>query len=267
MTNSCSPAQAFDLIADNYDAMFTESIIGRAQRNAVWRELQRAFAPGQRVLEINCGTGIDALMLAQRGIAVDACDVSPRMIAVAKQRREHEFAGLGLSFRVLAAEDLRQLEGRYDGAFSNFGGLNCVPDLRCVAAELGRMVRPGGALLICLAGRFCAWELLWYTVQGRLRRAARRWIGHAEGKLRDGFSVPVFYPTAKQLCREMSPWFHLTRRRGIAVMVPPSYAENSLAARAPFIRFAERCDRILGRIPAIRAMADHALFVFERTSA
>jgi len=267
MMNACAPARAFDLIADSYDATFTESVIGRAQRNAVWRELQQAFTPGDRVLEINCGTGVDALMLAQRGIAVEACDVSPRMIAVAEQRRARESEGLPVNFRVLAAEDLHELEGTYDGAFSNFGGLNCVPDLRCVAVELGRMVRPGGSLVICLAGRICAWELLWYGVRGRFRRATRRWKGQADGKLREGYSVPVFYPTSKQLARALSPWFRLVQRRGIGVVVPPSYAQDSLLGRPAFVRFAERCDRFLGETPGIRAAADHALFVFERTRA
>ena len=50
---------------------------------AVWRELLRTFHPGQRVLEINCGTGIDAVSLGERGIRVLACDIAPRMIELA----------------------------------------------------------------------------------------------------------------------------------------------------------------------------------------
>ena len=40
----------FDAIAERYDSIFTESVIGRAQRQAVWRELEPMLAPGQRVL-------------------------------------------------------------------------------------------------------------------------------------------------------------------------------------------------------------------------
>ena len=76
----------FDAVADEYDARFTNSLIGRAQRESVWREMDRLFRPGQRVLEINCGTGVDALHLAARGIQVVACDASPEMIAVARRR-------------------------------------------------------------------------------------------------------------------------------------------------------------------------------------
>ena len=78
----------FDAIADEYDAVFTHSLIGRAQRESVWREIDRLFRPGQRVLEINCGTGVDALHLAARGVQVVACDASAGMVAVARRRLE-----------------------------------------------------------------------------------------------------------------------------------------------------------------------------------
>ena len=44
--------------------------------------LEKAFRPGDRVLEIGCGTGVDACFLAERGVKVLACDSSPQMIAV-----------------------------------------------------------------------------------------------------------------------------------------------------------------------------------------
>jgi ubiquinone/menaquinone biosynthesis C-methylase UbiE len=67
----------FDALADTYDQTFTFSQIGRAQREAVTREMDRVFRPGGRVLEINCGTGVDAVCLASRGVEVLACDAAP----------------------------------------------------------------------------------------------------------------------------------------------------------------------------------------------
>src|SRR5439155_636698 len=59
---------------------------GRAQRDTIWHELDRVFRPGQHILEINCGTGVDAIYLASRGVDVLACDSAPRMIEVARKR-------------------------------------------------------------------------------------------------------------------------------------------------------------------------------------
>ena len=54
-------ASPFDAMAAAYARSFTESAIGRYMRAAVWRWLDAAFQPGDRVLELNCGTGEDAV--------------------------------------------------------------------------------------------------------------------------------------------------------------------------------------------------------------
>ena len=61
-------AAAFDAIAEHYDDLFTNSLIGRAQRQAVWEIASRHLRPGGLVLELNCGTGEDALFLANSGM-------------------------------------------------------------------------------------------------------------------------------------------------------------------------------------------------------
>ena len=52
---------AFDSLAAKYDDLFTRSMIGRAQRGVVWDALIDTFEPGAHILEVNCGTGEDAL--------------------------------------------------------------------------------------------------------------------------------------------------------------------------------------------------------------
>src|ERR1700734_3972137 len=95
-------AQApFDVLAEGYDRDFTFSRIGQAQRTAVWTELSRTFRSGDRVLEIGCGTGVDACFLAERGMKVVACDSSPAMIQVAA-RRVREMGTKAVDLRVLA---------------------------------------------------------------------------------------------------------------------------------------------------------------------
>jgi ubiquinone/menaquinone biosynthesis C-methylase UbiE len=74
-------AQAYwDASAETYERDFAGTLTGQARRRAVWHELDGIFSAGQRILELNCGTGIDAVRLAERGVRVVACDISPRMI-------------------------------------------------------------------------------------------------------------------------------------------------------------------------------------------
>ena len=147
----------FDLIAADYDRMFTSSYTGKAQRAAVWQEIDRIFQPGQRVLEMNCGTGVDALHFAKRGLSVFAFDRSGRMTDLARSRVIQAGCEQQVHVHQMAIEDMAQWDMglQFDGAFSNFGGLNCVANLSQVARDLARFVKPGSPVVLCLMNRFC----------------------------------------------------------------------------------------------------------------
>lgn len=256
----------FDHVAESYDAVFTNSLIGRAQRDSVWKELDRCFHPGQRILELNCGTGVDALHLSERGIEVLACDVAPRMIQVARQRLSAQRDGAQVDFRVLATEQIAGLadQGPFDGALSNFGGLNCVRDLSTVARDLARLLAPGATALLCMAGRSVGWEIIWYLGQGNPRKALRRFQrGGTIGRLAEGVTVEVRYPSARTMADLFAPEFRLLRVKGVGVTVPPSYLEP-LARRFPrVLKTLAGVDRLLSGVPVIRSLADHLLLKFE----
>ena len=264
-----SPARdaPFDHVADTYDAVFTNSLIGRAQRDSVWEELDRCFRPGQRILELNCGTGVDALHLAERGVEVLACDVAPRMIRVARQRVAARRRQKRVDFRILATEDIGVLaeEGPFDGVFSNFGGLNCVPDLSSVARDLAKLLTPRASALLCMAGPRVAWEIIWYLGKGNPRKALRRFKrGGTVVRLAEGVTVEVRYPSVGAMARLFAPEFRLLRIKGIGVTVPPSYLEP-LAQRFPrVLETLMGVDRLLSRVPVFRTLADHLVLEFQR---
>ena len=257
----------FDHVAETYDVVFTNSLIGRAQRDSVWEELDRCFRPGQRIVELNCGTGVDAVHLAERGVEVLACDVAPRMIQVARRRIASKEGPARVDFRVLATEDIAVLvrEGPFDGMFSDFGGLNCVPDLSAVARDLAKLLTPGARALLCMAGRAVAWEIIWYLAKGNPRKALRRFRrGGTVGRLVEGVTVEVHYPSARTMARLFAPDFRLLQLKGVGVTVPPSYLEP-LAQRFPrVLRSLTAADRLVSRVPVFRALADHLLLEFER---
>lgn len=259
------PWMAFDGIAETYDDVFTRSSVGRAQRGAVWRAMNRVFFPGDHVLELNCGTGEDALHLARRGVSVVACDASAGMIAVAHRRKALEAAGLPVQFEVLRTENLALLRRylSFDGAFSNFSGLNCVVDLRPVALSLDALVKSGGRILICLSTRVCASEILLYLARRNTRKAFRRVRGRAIARL-GGRSIHVRYPTIRQIQRAFAPSFVLSHVQAIGLFIPPSFAESWAAAHPRGLRRLAQIDRWLCDWPVLRGIGDHVLLEFRK---
>src|ERR1700733_7590595 len=99
----------FDSLAAKDEDLFTGSVIGRAQRGVVWDALIDTFEPGAHILELNCGTGEDALFLAGHDVSVHVCDASAQMIHTARRRMQTEDPEAAIEFRVLATEHLSRL--------------------------------------------------------------------------------------------------------------------------------------------------------------
>jgi ubiquinone/menaquinone biosynthesis C-methylase UbiE len=258
-------ALVFDQMAREYDDVFTNSMIGRAQRDAVWNVLTRVFQRGEHILELNCGTGEDALFLARNGVSVTACDTSEQMIQIASSRLRAEAPHAPVQFNLLPTERVRKLQHvtKFDGAFSNFSGLNCVADLRQTAENLATLLSPGAPLLICLSTRFCPWEMFWFVLHGNFRKAFRRCSGQAIAKVGE-FTVDVYYPTVRELQTLFSPSFVLRSCTGIGVTVPPSYVEAWIRSHPKLLSMLRTIDKAISNLPGFRVLGDHVLLQFER---
>ena len=82
---------SFDKAAVNYDKTFTNTEIGKMQRALVYTELSKHLTSVQNILEINCGTGEDAIWFAKQNFKITATDISPKMIEIAKSKANLNF--------------------------------------------------------------------------------------------------------------------------------------------------------------------------------
>jgi SAM-dependent methyltransferase len=257
--------RAFDAMADTYDDVFTFSPIGRAQREQVWRVADQLFLPGMNILELNCGTGEDAIHFGQRGVHVTAIDASSRMIARARVRASG--LNLPIQFSCLSSELLTAVRPRvFDGIFSNFSGLNCVRDLYQVARSMSFLLAPGSSALLCLSTRFCFWESAWYGVRGQFAKASRRWNGRNVVRVCDS-EVEVWYPTIREFQNAFEPWFRLCDVSGVGIFVPPSYLNGHFRLGGRILESFADVDRLVCRLPLFRVIGDHMLLRLERTDA
>jgi len=260
------PSAAFDAIAQDYDRIFTHSRLGSAHRSLVHERLRRYLRKGQRILDLNCGTGEDAVYLASLGMCVVACDISECMIDIAGEKAAHRGYVGQIEFAVCANERLSTLgrQGSFDAVLSNFGGLNCTEDLHGVARQLSRLVRPGGRLFLCLIGRVCAWEIVWYAARAKWRKAFRRLDPRATRASVGGESVYIHYPSRRDMKQAFGPWLRLESWRGIGIVLPPSWLAYRFESRPRLVNLLRQVDRGLGAVPALRGLADHVLFEFVR---
>jgi SAM-dependent methyltransferase len=269
MSAALSPAaDAFDRVAPAFDARFGAWESVAAQRRAVRRELLAAFAPGARVLELGGGTGEDAGFLADHGRRVHLTDASPTMVRIAARK----LAGRATA-EVCPAEEMEALAARraalrepaFDGAFSNFAALNCVPDLRPVARGLARLLRPGAAAMLVLFGPLPPGEIVVETLRRRPKSAFRRLArGDVDARL-GGREFTVRYHRKRDVVRAFAPWFALRRTVGVGVFVPPSAAEPWISRHTHLLNTLEMLDRAAAR--PLAALGDHVLYHLVRTEA
>jgi ubiquinone/menaquinone biosynthesis C-methylase UbiE len=225
-------ADAFSRTADRYDAFAADHPHLTRMRSKVYAHVQRVVPAGSSILELNAGTGTDAIELARRGYRVHATDIAPGMLARLQEKVER----FGLQDRVTVQAcsflDLDRVEhGPFDAVFSDLGGLNCTPDLRRVVTGLDHVLRPGGTVVWVLMPRICLWEL-GIALTGKLRLAFRRLSrgpvrAHLEGRTFD-----VYYFDPLRAIRAFGPRYERLALEGLSVVTPTAESKN-LARRHP----------------------------------
>ncbi len=158
-----SISTAYDAIAPLYDSQLTPA---QWIRDRLWERMDALFPSGSRVLDVTAGTGLDALHLSERGVAVVACDISSKMLAQLHAKSPN------IETRLVDFNEL-DLNEEFDGIISTFAGLNTSPDLRLFAKSAARLLRPGGVLFIHLLNRWCLLEIARHFVRLNWRQGWR----------------------------------------------------------------------------------------------
>jgi SAM-dependent methyltransferase len=256
--------RAFDSVAADYDGPRGNNELIQRMRLALWDAVPGELTAGGRLLDLGCGTGIDAVEFASRGFKVVATDWSPQMIG----RTAARAAAQGLQSKVtalhLGVQQLHRLEDAFDGIYSNFGPLNCAPDLPAVAAECARLLRPGGKLVFSVMGRICPWELLHYAVRGRFKRACVRAARGATAVGMNRHTIWTYYYLPGEFYRAFARHFSLDGYRALSLFMPPPYLVDYYRRHRAWCERLGRLDDRLGGLPLLRGMGDHFLIVMRR---
>jgi len=243
--------QPFNSIAQVYDTDFTYSQTGMLQRERVYYYLKKNLANRSNVsvLELNCGTGEDAVWLAKQGCTVLATDISETMILVAKEKVFKHKLEAKITCKALSIEQLSQLDAsvKYDFIFSDFGGLNCVApeNLKKISPSLQRLLKPNGRFIGVVMSRFCWWETLYFTLKGQFKKAWRRRAKEAiAAPLTPTTIVDTWYYSPKEFSGLLQAEFDGQEVHPVGFMLPPSYLDNWFKNKPFLMQILNRLEKI-----------------------
>ncbi len=257
--------RAFDSVAAEYDGPRGNNALIQRMRGEMWRTVTNIFPSGSSLLDLGCGTGLDAVHLAGLGYEVLATDWAPRMVERTRVRAQEAGLGHRVTVAALGIQELERLGGeQFDGIYSDLGPLNCVSDLDKVARDCASLLRPGGRIVASVIGRICPWEYAYYTLR---RNPARAGLRFARG------SVPVnlnrhtlwaAYYGPREFYRAFARQFRLTGYRGLCLFLPPPYLIDYWERWPRLGKVLGWLDDRLGALPLLRDAGDHFLMVLTR---
>lgn len=261
-------AVPFDHIATAYDLDFTNSVIGQLQRKRVWRFLEDVLPEmdGLEILELNCGTGEDAVLFGDRGFNIVATDISEEMLKVTEQKVQQFSLQHKISSHYLDLEafDETIFNKKFDLIFSNFGGLNCInPEaLQKLLKKIPAILNPGGRFVAVIMPRYCIWETTYFLSKFQFKKAFRRWTSKEVQADLNGVSQKTWYYQPRQIKRWAKRSFLHVNNMSVGISLPPSYLEKFFKKRKRWLFWQYTLEKRLSRYSLFSGFADHYIIDF-----
>lgn len=221
-------ATAFNRQSSIFDELYSKDIIIRYKRARVRERLLAYLKPGSKILELNAGTGDDAIFLASQGHFVHATDISTGMQEKLKEKIVANRLSGVVTSELCSYTRLETLQnkGPFDCIFSNFAGLNCTGDLHLVLGAFEKLLKPQGVVVLVILPEFCIWESL-LLFKGKFRTATRRFFSSGGRRANiEGASFSCWYYSPRYITNRLCEKFETIELEGLCTIVPPSYINN-----------------------------------------
>ncbi len=274
---SSEVARLFDAMADSYEELEPWYEHLYATLHAILREV---LAPPRgrtrpRALDAGCGTGFQAAVLADLGYEVHGVDLSSKLLAVARDRVGEARIAVG------DVERLPYADAAFDVVTCCGSTLSFVDAPARALAELARVLRPGGRLLLDVEHKWSL-DLLWMLASGVAGNrmgydvsAAEVW-SYLRRPLRDGFvaSYPAYGRLRFFTLSEIDTMVRsagLTRRRAWGIhaltnVIPSTVLHRPRVSRITARAFTilRRADLVLDRAGLARHLANTLVVLAQR---
>lgn len=205
-----------------------DSITNGNPMEVMYRTITRAHVlnyiqAGEQMLELNCGTGLDAFFFAEAGLQVHATDNADGMLEqVALKLKALPLTQV--TYEKCSFNTLDQLKTAqpFDHLFSNYGGLNCAGDIESVIKQMDRHLKPGGMAHLVFIAPVCLWE--WATIfKGKYKFAFRRLTKKGVRSHLEGHYFDTYYYSPAAIKKAFGARYELIQLRSMGCFMPPTF--------------------------------------------
>ena len=256
-------SEAFSRQSEIFDKYEEQNEILKWMRYVTRTHVLRHLKNGDEILEINSGTGLDAVFFAGKGFKVHCTDISEGMLKKLRSKiNNYNFSRL-ITWQQLSFTELDKLSGRvFDYLFSNFGGLNCSSDLKSVFIHFKKILKPQSKVTLVIIPPFCPWELA-LLLKGNFKTAFRRLRKNGVAANIEGVNFQTYYYSVSDVIKALGPDFRIVEVQGLASVSPPPYMINFPRKYPHLYKFLTKLDeKISGSFPFNR-FADHFILTAE----
>lgn len=254
---------AFSSIYEEYETLSKENYCDIFRRNTIRKHVESFLNPQDTILEINAGSGIDAVYFAKNGYNVLATDIADNAEVYINNKIKTE--GLkNLEFQKYSFTDLKSIGNRkFNHVFSNYGGLNCTNDLEEIFSQFNHLLLPKGYVSLVIMPKFYPLEMA--SIFKGNKNAFRRWKKNGVLANVNGHLIPTYYHSPKKIKKAMGNDFQAVSTKNIGTFYP-LLDYNSFQKHPKTINFLMHLDSWINRKALIpKGIGDYFIITFQKT--
>jgi len=257
--------KAFTLQSVSYDAYDKNNPTLTWMRKQVRKHALKFLKPNDKILELNSGTGLDAEFFASNGFSVHCTDLSDGMI----EQMRKKFASGKFSNKITVHQcsftELNKLgNNKFDFIFSNFGGLNCIPDLRKALKFFPTLLNKNGRICLVILPPVCPWELV-QLFRGKFKFALRRFKREGTPANIEEIKFKTYYFSANQVLKALGSGFKLLQLESLGLFTPIPQMEKIPKKYPGITKILNKADETISQIFPFNRIGDHIIITAEYT--
>ena len=262
-SNFTNVSHAFSKQSLIFDKLYQENKLSEYLRLQFREEVLSHLKPTSAILELNCGTGMDAVFFAEKGHTILATDNAKGMLEQLSEKINEMNMGSSIQTLHCSFHDLHKVKNKkFDHIVSNFGGLNCTDNLKDVLRQLSVLLNENGKVTLAIMPKICPWELI-MIFKGKFKTAFRRFKKHTPAHI-EGVHFLCYYYNPNYIINALKKEFTVLTLKGLFITVPPEFYANFVERYPKLFSMLSKIDKAICTFFPFTYACDHYLITLQK---